>query len=154
MPPAEEKKRKPRSPPAPYNPRPKVPKPKENLPNNAKSSAKAPKLSLQENLTLQDWVTVVNYYNDHQPMSQQELVHYFMHCAEGTLIFNQSTLSWHLSKKGQDADQHKLESFPTALSSKRIQVVVHPDVKKCLVLWVKHMEERKETEWRDAHGQV
>ena len=57
-----------------------------------------------------------------------------------------STLSRHLSKKGRDADQHRLESFPTALSSKRIQTVVHPDVDKCLVLWVKHMEEeRKET---------
>ena len=144
--PTEEKCRKLRSPPAPYKQRPKVPKPKENLPNNAKSSAKAPELSLWENLTLQDWVMVVNYYNNHQLMSQQELVHYFMHCAEGALIFNQSTLSRHLSKKGQDADQHRLESFLTTLSSKRIQAVVRPDVDKCLVLWVKHMEEeRKET---------
>ena len=65
--------------------------------------------------------------------------------ADGTLIFNQSTFSWHLSKKGWDADEHKLESFLTALSSKRIQVVVCPDVENCFVLWVKHMEERKET---------
>ena len=35
-------------------------------------------------------------------------------------------------------------NHPTALSSKRIWVVVHPDVEKCLVLWVKYMEERKE----------
>ena len=146
MPPTEEKCRKPWSPPAPYKQRPKVPKPKENLPNNAKSSAKAPELSLWENLTLQDWMMVVNYYNNHQLMSQQELVHYFVHHAEGALIFNQSTLSWHLSKKGWDADQHRLELFPTALSLKRIWTVVHPYVNKCLVLWVKHMEEeRKET---------
>ena len=144
--PTEEKCRKLQSPPAPYKRRPKVLKPKENPPNNAKSSAKAPESSLQENLTLQDWMTVVNYYDDHQLMSQQELVHYFMHRAEGALIFNQSTLSRHLSKKGRDADQHRLKSFPTALSSKRIQTVVCPDVDKCLVLWVGHMEEeRKET---------
>ena len=56
------------------------------------------------------------------------------------------TLSWHLSKKGQDADQHKLASYLTAISSKRIWVVIRPDVERCLVLWVKHMEEeRKET---------
>ena len=132
--------------PAPYKQRPKVPKPKEDPPNNAKSSAKAPESSLRENLTLQNWMTVVNYYDDHQPMSQQELVHYFTHRAEGALIFNQSTLSRHLSKKGWDADQHRLKSFPTALSSKRIRTVVCPDVDKWLVLWVKHMEEeRKET---------
>ena len=122
--PTEEKHRKPRSPPAPYKRRPNILKPKENLPNNAKSSAKAPESSLQENLTLQDWMTVVNYYDNHQLMSQQELVHYFTHHAEGTLIFNQSTLSWHLSKKGWDADQHRLKSFLTALSSERIWTVV------------------------------
>ena len=89
---------------------------------------------------------MIDYYDDHQPMSQKELVHYFANRAEGALIFNQSTLSWHLSKKGRDADQHKLASYPTAISSKRIQVVVCPDVERCLVLWVKHMEEeQKET---------
>ena len=87
------------------------------------SSAKALESSLRENLTLQDWMTVVNYYDDHQLMSQQELVHYFVHHAEGALIFNQSTLSQHLSKKGWDADQHRLKSFLTALSSKRIQML-------------------------------
>ena len=100
MPPTEEKRRKPRSPPAPYKRRPNILKPKENLPNNTMSSARALESSLRENLTLQDWMTVVNYYNDHQLMSQQELVHYFVHRAEGALIFNQSTLSQHLSKKG------------------------------------------------------
>ena len=52
-----------------------------------------------------------------------------------------------MSKKGQDADQHKLASYLTAISSKRIWVVIHPDVERCLVLWVKkHMEEeQKET---------
>ena len=89
---------------------------------------------------------MIDYYDDHQPMSQKELDHYFANCAEGTLIFNQLTLSQHLSKKGQDADQHKFVSYLTAISSKRIQVVVRPDVERCLVLWVKHMEEeQKET---------
>ena len=143
--PADDKSRKPRPPPAPYNRKPKFPKPKENS-TNPKSSAKASESSSRENLTLHDWITVIDYYDDHQPMSQKELVHYFANCAEGALIFNQSTLSRHLSTKGRDADQHKLASYPTAISSKRIRVVVRPDVERCLVLWVKHMEEeRKET---------
>ena len=90
---------------------------------------------------------VVNYYDGHQPsMSQKELVDYFTNHTEGTLIFNPSTLSQHLLRKGWDADQHKLASYATALSSKKIQVIVHPDVEICLVIWVKHMgEEKKET---------
>ena len=97
--PADDKSRKPRPPPAPYNQKPKFPKPKENS-TNPKSSAKALELSSWENLTLHDWITVIDYHDDHQPMSQKELVHYFANHAEGALIFNQSTLSQHLSKKG------------------------------------------------------
>ena len=89
---------------------------------------------------------MIDYYDDHQPISQKELVHYFANRAEGALIFNQLTLSRHLSKKGRDADQHKVAYYPTAISSKRIWLVERPDVERCLVSWVKHMEEeRKET---------
>ena len=88
--PADDKSRKPQPPPAPYNRKPKFPKPKENS-TNPKSSAKASELSSQENLTLHDCIIVIDYYDDHQPMSQKELDHYFANCAEGALIFNQLT---------------------------------------------------------------
>jgi hypothetical protein len=38
-----------------------------------------------------------------------------------------------------------LESNPTALSTKRAQVVTRPDVEKALVLWVGHIEQKCET---------
>ena len=66
-----------------------------------------------------------------------------INCAEDALIFNQSITSWHMSKKGWDTDQHKLASYPTAIFSKRIQVVICPDVERCLVLWVRYIEEEQ-----------
>jgi len=53
----------------------------------------------------------------------------------------QSALSLHLSKKGCEEDQSRLAANPTALSGKTAWIVMHPDVEKALVLWVKHMEE-------------
>lgn len=100
---------------------------------------------MRSNLTLNDWLTVVNYHDKHQPISQQEVVAYFARRQEEALIFTQSSLSCHLSKKGWEEDQTKLASTPTALSAKRAHIVTRPDVEKALVLWVKHMEEKGET---------
>jgi len=112
-------------------------------PKAPKTSAKKPWTSTHENLTLNDWLTVIDYHDSHQPISQQEVVSYFANRAEGALIFNQSSLSRHLSNNGRVADEEKLRANPTALSAKRVCVVTRPDVERCLVLWVKHMEEVK-----------
>jgi hypothetical protein len=71
-------------------------------------------------------------------------VKHFATRKEGALIFNQSSLSRHLSKKGRHEDQMRLESNPTALSAKRVCVVTRPDVEEALLKWVKHMGEKGE----------
>ncbi|KAH9010169.1 hypothetical protein EDB83DRAFT_2234465, partial [Lactarius deliciosus] len=98
----------------------------------------------QSNLSLSDWLRVIQYYDSNQPISQPEVVKYFSNHSEGALLFSQSALSRHLSQKGQEEDQQQLLSNPTALSGKRAQVVTQPDVKKAVFLWVKHMEEKLE----------
>jgi len=117
MPAIDERKRKPRTNVAPYiRCVPKQPKqPKADIPKT--SSKKTPKHA-RENLTLNDWLTVVAYFDSHQPMSQHETVEYFANRPEGALVFNQGSLSRHLSEKGREADKAKLISNPTALSSK------------------------------------
>jgi hypothetical protein len=115
-------------------------------PPGPKTSAKKPQTNHAcENLTLNDWLTVVTYHDTHKPISQQEVVAYFAKRPEGALIFTQSSLSRHLSKKGREEDQAKSLSTPVALSTKRARIVTRPDVEKALVLWVKHMEEKGET---------
>jgi hypothetical protein len=111
-----------------------------------KSSTKAPQsIHACENLTLYDWLIVVDYHDKHKPISQQDIVAHFAKRPEGALVFTQSSLSCHLFKKGWEDDQKKLASTPTALSAKRAHIVTWPDVEKALVLWVKHMEEKGET---------
>jgi len=96
-------------------------------------------------LTLGDWLHVVEWYDQNQPISQDATVKYFRNLCEGTLIFDQGSLSRHLTKKGCQHDQEKLAATPTALSSKRAHIVTRPDVEKALRLWVEHMEQKHET---------
>ena len=135
------KKRKPRTNYKPYvrglKPGPK----RKDLPKT--SATQLPKHA-RSNLTLNDWLTVVAYHDSHPNVSQQEVVEHFAQLREGSLKFNQSNLSRHLSKKGCEHDLARLQANPTALSAKRVQVVTRPDVEKALFLWVKHMEEKGE----------
>jgi len=134
---------KPRPKPKPYDHQARKPKDSGSTP---KSSAKPPQSThAHKNLTLHDWLMVVDYHDKHKPISQQDIVAHFAKRPEGALIFTQSSLSRHLSKKGQEEDQKKLASTPTALSAKRVRIVTRPDVEKALVMWVKHMEEKGET---------
>jgi hypothetical protein len=139
----EEKVRKPRAGHKPYNRplKPHVPK------------AKAPKTSavvqqsqkhIHQYLTLHDWLTVVAYFDGHQPISQDDVVKHFANNKDGILIFTQCSLSRHLSEKGRMEDKRRLEATPTALSSKRARIVTRPDVEAALFKWVKHMEEKGE----------
>ena len=61
--------------PHPYNCKPKQPKMK--AVDQPKTSTKPPVKSTHELLTLSDWLEVVNYFDTHQPMTQQELAKYF-----------------------------------------------------------------------------
>ena len=96
------------------------------------------------NLILYGWTIVVVYCNDHPSLKQKELVEYFQTQTEGALIFNQASLSHHLSKAGHAMDKARLHTTPAALNGKRIQAVTQPDVEKALYLWTMHMEEKKE----------
>jgi len=146
MPPeTEQKVRKPRIVSKPYN---HAPEPSHD---SLKSQLAPPKTSAikqkkhgRSNLTLHDWLTVVAYHDKHQPISQAEVVRHFANKEDGALIFNQSTLSRHLSEKGCQEDAKQLKSNPTALSSKQIWTVTHPDVEEALFKWVMHMEEKGE----------
>ena len=137
-----ERKRKPRLSHAPYKPRQPKLKATANQ-GNPKSSAKSLEARQRSNLTLHDWLTVFAYIDSHPGQSQDIIVEHFKTRHEGALIFNQSTLSRKLH------DRKKLEAcaneFPNALSSKRPRIVTRPDVDQALFLWVKHMEEKKET---------
>ncbi|KAL4078014.1 hypothetical protein J3A83DRAFT_4356743 [Scleroderma citrinum] len=104
------------------------------------------------NLTLNDWLTVVAYHDQHQPITQAEVVKHFANKEDGSLIFDQSTLSHHLSEKGHQEDTRQLESNPTALSSKWIQAVTCPDVEKALFKWVMHIEEKGEQKFEITLG--
>ena len=93
--------------------RPHVLKPYAHKPGPKNQKIKGPKTSAfsnvpsqRNNLTLHDWLQVVD--------------------------FNQGTLSCHLTKKGCELDQAKLASTPTALSSKCARIVTQPDVEEAL----------------------
>ena len=64
-------------------------------------------------------------------------------CAEGTLTFDQSTLSQKI--KGRKELEAWVSNHPNALSLKWVCIVTHLDVEQALFLWVKHMEEKGET---------
>jgi len=96
-------------------------------------------------LTLGDWLHVVEWYDQNQPVSQDATVKHFRNLREGALIFDQASLSRHLTKKGRQKDQERLAATPTALSAKKARIVTRPDVEEALRLWVEHMERRRET---------
>lgn len=132
--------------------RPCVLKPYAHKPGPKNQKIKGPKTSAfsnvpfqRNNLTLHDWLQVVDWYDHHQPISQAETVKYLKNLHDDALLFNQGTLSCHLIKKGHELDQAKLASTPTALSPKHAQIVTWPDVEEALQLWVQHMEKKWET---------
>ena len=132
--------RKPRAGHKPYAPR----QPKQKTVDAPKTSATKPTKHARSNLTLSDWLTVVEYFDNNQPLSQQDTVEYFAKRPKGALHFTQGTLSRHLSDDGCKEDQARAQLNPTALSGKRARIVTRPDVEHALVLWVKHMEEKGE----------
>ena len=95
-------------------------------------------------ITLHDWLCVMDWYDKIQPISQEETVKHFKTLNDDALLFNQASLSCHLTQKGHKQDLAKLAATPTALSSKHACIVTRPDVKEALKLWVEHMESKQE----------
>jgi Tc5 transposase DNA-binding domain len=137
MPP--EPSRKPRPKPKPYERKPQQKKPKDAPATSAGPS----KNQRRANLTLHDWMTVFAFVDKHPALSQGEIVTYFGTRMEGALEFTQCTLSRKLRDRA--SLEARIDSNPSALSSKRPRIVVRPDVERALYLWVKHMEEKRET---------
>lgn len=125
--------------------RPYVQKPKVNKVPYKSSSQPNPPVSKSCYLTLGDWLHVVEWYDQNRPISQDATVKHFWDLSNGALVFNQASLSCHLTKKGHHSDEERLVATPTALSSKKSRIVTRPDVEEALWLWVEHMEQKHET---------
>ena len=118
----------------PYSqkPGPKGPRP-QNQPKSASKKVKQP----SKQLTNHDWLTVFAWMDSNPHRSQQDVVDHFANRREGSLRFNQATLSRKLKKRGDI--QEMVKANPSALSSRRQRVVVAPEVEKALVNWVQDM---------------
>jgi len=86
---------------------------------------------------------VFSFMDTHPHLSQGQVVKYFSTLKDGALVFRQCTLSRNLAKRTELED--RINSHPSALSSKRVRVVTRPDVERALVLWIHHMESMGET---------
>jgi hypothetical protein len=76
-------------------------------------------------------------------MSQGDVVsHSGNHKESGPLVFTQSTLQCKLKNCPQMESQ--VHSHPNALLSKKVCIVIRPDVERAFHLWFKHMEEKGE----------
>jgi hypothetical protein len=135
-------KYKPQAEHAPY----KLRKPQVNVNKNSAQSLAQPLQSNKKsqcNLTLHNWLTVFTYIDEHPGIFQDAIVQYFKTRPNGALIFDQSTLSCKLGK--HENLQACIHEFPNVLLMKQPCIVTRPDVECALFLWVKHMEEKRET---------
>ncbi|KAG1865845.1 hypothetical protein DFJ58DRAFT_838488 [Suillus subalutaceus] len=120
------KKRQSHPKPAPYKRKPKTPHQKDGPATSTKHSD----TSERKNLTLNDWLMVFAYINEHPDLPQDRIVQHFKTRKEGVLEFTQATLSRKL--KDRTHLEQCIESYPSALSSKRPLVVTRPDVEEAL----------------------
>ena len=105
----------------------------QNQPKSASKKVKQP----SKQLTNHDWLTVFAWLDKNHHRSQQDVVDHFANRQEGSLHFNQATLSRKLKKRGDI--EAMVKANPSALSSRRQRVVVAPEVEKALVHWVRDM---------------
>ena len=90
------------------------------------SSAISARSCQHKNLTINDWLTVFAFIDNHPGISQTSVCNYFHSLADGALEFNQATLSQKL-KKWKDLEIYAT-SFLNAASTKRECIVTCPDV--------------------------
>ena len=134
-----EKRRKTRNRPQPYNWKAQ----KKPTLDGPATSAKPIEAKKRDNLTLNDWLLVLEWVASHPNVPQDEVVAHFRTRKEDALLFSQSTLSRKI-KQHEELKAHA-QSHPAALSGKRVRIVTRPDVERALFLWVKHLEEKGET---------
>lgn len=133
--------RKPRDKPAPYA---RKPGPKgKHAKDRPETSAKSAAMKQRNNLTLQDWLIVFAFIDAHPTLSQERVVDHFSSLENGALKFTQSTLSRKIKQRPEL--EERVDSNPSALSSKRPRIVTRPDVERALVIWLRSMEEKQET---------
>ena len=133
--------RQPRDKPAPYA---RKPGPKgKHTKDKPETSAKSVATKHRDNLTLQDWLTVFAFIDAHPTLSQERVVDHFSSLAKGSLKFTQSTLSRKIKQRPEL--EERVNSNPSALSSKRPRIVTRPDVERALDIWLRSMEEKRET---------
>jgi hypothetical protein len=80
-------------------------------------------------------------------MPQAEVVQHFKSLKSGALVFNQSTLCRKIRERPRNDN-------PNALSSKRPRIVTRPDIERALILWIRHMESKREDCLQVANGEV
>ena len=136
-----ERVRKPRDKPAPYA---RKPGPKgKHIQGGSGTSAKSPATKQRDNLTLQDWMSIFAFIDANPTLSQERVVNHFSSLEKGSLTFTQSTLSRKIKQRSELKE--RVNSNPSALSSKRPRIVTRPDVERALVIWLRSMEEKRET---------
>jgi hypothetical protein len=74
-----------------------------------------------QNLTLNDWLTVFAYIDEHPDVPQGRIAEHFKTRPEGALEFTQATLSQKL--KDRTKLEERVHSNPNALSSKQPWIV-------------------------------
>ena len=81
--------------------------------------------------------TVFAWINANLNQPQQDVINHFVNQWEGSLQFNQGTLSHKLKKQGNIEAMVKVN--PVTLSARRQCVVISPEVEQALMLWVDDM---------------
>ncbi|GAA5933011.1 uncharacterized protein JCM15063_002269 [Sporobolomyces koalae] len=79
-------------------------------------------------LTVQDWLTVFDWMDQHPSITQPAVVRHFetLQPGQGRLVFSQSSLSRKLAQKEELLA--RVRNDPTSLSDKRRRIVQHSDV--------------------------
>ena len=106
--------------PKPYEQKPKAPIPKDAV--RKRTAATPVKSKKHKNLTLQDWMVVFAFMDEHPHISQGDVVRHFAAKKDGILVFDQSTLSRKVKARWHELE--KITSYPNALSSKHPRVVM------------------------------
>ncbi|KAE9388158.1 hypothetical protein BT96DRAFT_947815 [Gymnopus androsaceus JB14] len=87
----------------------------------------------KKDLTLSDWLEVMEHVDSHPYLCQKDIVDYFAKHSSGVLTFTQSALSKKLKK--HDELEQWAKSNPNALLEKQCHVVIQPDFEEALYIW-------------------
>jgi hypothetical protein len=112
------------------------------------SAASKPDASTSKNkrrrgsLTLDDWLIVFKFIDDHPGVTQTAVVKHFATLHNDPLHFHQGNLSRKLGERTKL--EARKDSIPDAFSRTRQRVVTRPDAEHTLFSWVRMMHEKGE----------